>query len=125
MSLNFISQWFFFSSLQLNFSQLAREYGVRGTTGHIVVKEFLESEGVDLSKFEGKCKNPIPSARRRIKWMMGNYLNLSYLFYTLLQAHSHSFYIFQIVAFSLYFLNCNESLRKKMPICHIQCCTCQ
>ena len=58
MSLNCISQWFFFSSLHLNFSQLAREYGVRETTGHIIVKEFLESEGVDLSKFEGKWKNP-------------------------------------------------------------------
>ena len=103
MSLNFISQWFFFSSLQFNFSQLAREYGVRGTTGHIIVKEFLESEGVDLSKFEGKWKNPIPSARRRIKRMIGNYSNLSYLFYTLLQADSHSFYIFQIVAFSLFY----------------------
>ena len=99
MSLNFISQWFLFSSLQLNFSQLAREYGVRGTTGHIIVKEFLECEGVDLSKFERKWKNPIPSARRRIKWM----ITQIYLFYTLLQADSHSFYIFQIVAFSLFF----------------------
>ena len=72
-----------------------------------------------------KMEEPYTISKKKNQTDDGNYLNLSYLFYTLLQADSHTLYVFQIVTFPLFVLHCNESLRKKMPIWKIQCCTCQ
>jgi len=57
---------------QINYSELARQYGVMEKTklGNMVVKEFLESKGVQLSIFQqfrktsSHTKNN-PNARRR------------------------------------------------------------
>ena len=59
--------------LQINYSELARQYGIKQDAtklGSMVVKEFLESEGVDLSKF-GTYHKQTRSARRRLSRMTG------------------------------------------------------
>lgn len=43
--------------LQLNLSALAREYGIHGPRGNMVVREFLEQENVDLGKFRNNKIN--------------------------------------------------------------------
>ena len=36
---------------QMNLSDIARRYGVGGTTANCVIKEFLEDNNVDISSF--------------------------------------------------------------------------
>ena len=59
-----IGVYFFF---QINYSELARQYGVMEKTklGNMVVKEFLESRGVQLSRFH-QFRQEKPAARRKI-----------------------------------------------------------
>ena len=57
---------------QINYSELARQYGVMEKTklGNMVVKEFLESKGVQLSRFQ-KFRQDKPAARRKLNRMQG------------------------------------------------------
>ena len=51
---------------------------MRGTTANVAVREFLQDEGIDLSKFKGigKFGSPVPIVRRKLKRMLGkNYLS--------------------------------------------------
>ena len=59
--------------LQVNFSELSREYGAADKTkvGNMVVKEFLVKNGVDLEKFTLTRKNAIAAPRRRLNRMYG------------------------------------------------------
>ena len=52
-------------------SDLARRYGITGTRGNMVGKEFLESNGIDLSKFENSFLNKNKVRRSMLK-MPGN-----------------------------------------------------
>ena len=59
--------------IQINYSELARQYGVMEKTklGNMVVKEFLESRGVQLSRFhqfrqEKPASQEKPATRRKI-----------------------------------------------------------
>ena len=55
-----------------NLSQLARAYGIKGTTGNIVAKEYLESQGIDLSKYKTSIRTArTPQVRRRLRRMLG------------------------------------------------------
>ncbi|EDO30338.1 predicted protein [Nematostella vectensis] len=58
---------------QINFSDLARRYGVSTETklGNMVVKEFLESEGVDLKRFQTYHRANAPRIRRKLQRMYG------------------------------------------------------
>ena len=58
---------------QINLSDLARRYGVpnKNNTGNVVVKEFLESEGIDLKRFNQLRKNQRPNIRRKLKRTLG------------------------------------------------------
>ncbi len=62
---------------QINYSELARQYGVMEKTklGNMVVKEFLESEGVQLSRFH-QFRQEKPAARRKIMRMKGGEISV-------------------------------------------------
>ena len=45
------------SSLQINLSELAKKYGITGTTANMVVKEFLVNSGIDMQKFSNTSSN--------------------------------------------------------------------
>ena len=62
---------------QINYSELARQYGVMEKTklGNMVVKEFLESKGVQLSRFQ-QFRQERPAARRRIIRMQGGEISV-------------------------------------------------
>ena len=60
--------------MQINFTQLASEHGVRGTTKNVIVREFLESNGIDVSKFKGKHDKENQVFRRRIRRMLRRYI---------------------------------------------------
>ena len=49
---------------QINFSDLAQRYGLDAKLGNMVVKEFLQSSGVDLNRFTTYRKNKNPLVRR-------------------------------------------------------------
>ena len=51
----------------MNYSELARQYGVMEKTkvGNMIIKEFLESKGVQLSRFH-QFRQQKPAARRKI-----------------------------------------------------------
>ena len=59
-------------SFQINFSSLARKYGLseKTKTGNMVVKEFLENNGVQLCRFN-QFRNGKSAARRRLRRMQG------------------------------------------------------
>ena len=63
---------------QINLSDLARRYGVpnKNNTGNVVVKEFLESEGIDLKRFNQLRKNQRPNIRRKLKRMLGGEISV-------------------------------------------------
>ena len=63
--------------LQINYSELARQYGVMEKTklGNMVVKEFLESKGVQLSRFQ-QFRQDKPAARRKIQRMQGGEISV-------------------------------------------------
>ena len=56
--------------LQLNLSEIARNYEIPGTNGNMVVKEFLQGEGIDLSKFTTNISS-CSRIRRRYEKMPG------------------------------------------------------
>ena len=58
------------STLQINYSDLARQYLCDTKLGGMVVKEFLQKQGVDLTKFSTYHKQT-RSARRRLNRMTG------------------------------------------------------
>ena len=62
---------------QINYSELARQYGVMEKTklGNMVVKEFLESKGVQLSRFQ-QFRQEKPAARRKLHRMQGGEISV-------------------------------------------------
>ena len=62
---------------QINYSELARQHGVMEKTkvGNMVIKEFLESKGVQLSRFQ-QFRQQKPAARRKILRMKGGEISV-------------------------------------------------
>lgn len=54
---------------------MARKYGIPGTTGNTVVKEYLENNGIDLSKFTNNFVNPNRMRRKYEKFPGKNLKN--------------------------------------------------
>ena len=61
-------------TFQINYSELSRKYGApeKSKVGNMVVKEFLQTKGVDVAKFTGPRKNAQPVTRRRLNRMFGS-----------------------------------------------------
>ena len=64
--------------LQINFSELARRYGVpnKNNTGNVVVKEFLVENGIDLKRFKQLRNSDKPNVRRKLKRMAGGEISM-------------------------------------------------
>lgn len=62
---------------QINYSEFAHQYGVTEKTklGNMVVKEFLESKGVQLPRFQ-QFRQEKPAARRKIIRMQGGEISV-------------------------------------------------
>ena len=62
---------------QINFSELARKYGITEKTknGNMVVREFLEDRGVQLSRFKQFRVNKA-AARRSLKRLQGGEISV-------------------------------------------------
>jgi len=62
---------------QIKYSELARQYGVmeKPKLGNMVVKEFLESKRVQLSRFH-QFRQEKPAARRKIIQMQGGEISV-------------------------------------------------
>ena len=62
---------------QINYSDLARRYGVIEQTklGNMVVKELLEENNVQLSRFN-QFRGKTPAARRRLSRMQGGEISV-------------------------------------------------
>lgn len=67
----------FFFYVKINYSELARQYGVMQLTklGNMVVKEFLETNNVQLSRFK-QFREKTPAARRRLNRMQGGEISV-------------------------------------------------
>ena len=52
---------------QLNLSSLARKYGIGGPRGNMIVREFLEENSIDLSKFDNPYINTGKVRRSSLK----------------------------------------------------------
>ena len=46
---------------------MARKYGIRGTRGNMVVREYLEKENIDISKFRNSHINKNIVRRSNLK----------------------------------------------------------
>ena len=61
-----------FFPFQINFSDLARRYGItQKNTGNVTVKKFLKDSGVDLRRFKQLRQRPKPTVRRKLNRMPG------------------------------------------------------
>ena len=59
---------------QINYSELSRRFGLSDQTklGGMVVKQVLQKEGIDVSRFRTMTRTPVRAARRRLKRMPGS-----------------------------------------------------
>ena len=72
--------------LQLNLSAIARKYGIGGSRGNMVVREFLEQEKIDIGKFRNNKLNK-ERVRRSCLKMPGITIKQRTILKTFSQAH--------------------------------------